>query len=537
MSTSPALDKASIEKLAARGFADPGWFCEFFLQGWFPTPLKWVQLGVLAILTRRCRFLENYSDEVVGKIIANFTYKENPDDELSPDIPIFSRDEEGHLVMTLGDFTLVMMPRGFAKTTIANSATLWHIVYQECKYPLYLSETMGHASQQMTNVARQLTNNVRLTAIFGNLKPEQRSGLRWSESEGIMETTTGVTIAARGRGGQVRGLNVDAIRPDRIIFDDVEDLESVETDAQRAKTSDWFFADVLPALSRRPGTNTITGLGTMLHKDALLPTLMRDPEWTVIKFGAVDREGMALWPENFSVEWLERKKRSFAVAGKLHKFYLEYFNMIRSPETAKFKGPFEVAPKTLEEVPHRAIAIDPAISKKKRAAYCTITVVGMTRNGVIMILDTWGKIGATPREQVDMYFKLWQKWQMKGQRAGVESIAYQAALVHLLQEEMFRRKIYFEITPLTHGEKKEERIEGILQPRYANGFIQHQRRFVQLETQLLDWPNGGFDWADSAAMAVSLLDDFAAVAGGEGEAEKDTMPPLDEVFGGEWRSH
>ena len=58
--------------------------------------------------------------------------------------------------------------------------------------------------------------------------------------------------------------------------------------------------------------------------------------------------------------------------------------------------------------------------------------------------------------------------------------------------------------------------------------------FPILETQLKDWPNGKRDYPDAVAMAVSLLDDAAPMAGGD--TVSDDLEPLEQVFGGDWRS-
>ena len=162
----------------------------------------------------------------------------------------------------------------------------------------------------------------------------------------------------------------------------------------------------------------------------------------------------------------------------------------------------------------------------------------------------WGKLGASPREQIDNYFRLHYKWLPSADigtlRHGVESIAYQTSLIHFIQEEMFRQSkeqgtdAYFEITPITHSrqdQSKEERIEGILQPRYAAGVVRHLRHFVELETALLDWPNSKMDYPDAIAMAVSLLDDFAGLSSGEDNFGDDEYAPLDEVMGSDWRNY
>jgi hypothetical protein len=543
------LDQETRLEVVRRGLIDPHFFCKFFLETWFPLPMPWIHRGILAILTRRCEFLlnfdEHYGIRELKKIIAHFSWKDDPNNSESQEHAIFSLSEKDgalSISMTLGKHTLIMLPRGLSKTTLANAVNIWYALYQECPVFAYISEAQTHASQQLTNVAHQLTGNPKILAIFGSVKPEERSGKRWSESEGFIQTNTDVSFIARGRGSQIRGANIDAVRPHRILVDDVEDKESVKTFEQRQKTKEWFFGDVLPALPKLVEDVSVTALGTLLGPETLLTVLSRDPSWTVVVFGAVDKDGEPLWENWMSLEKLELEKQSYASKGLLHIYYLEYFNTVRNAENQKFKVEYIIhEPISMEDAPHRAIAIDPAITKRKKGCPTAIAVVGMRKNGIIQVLDYWQKLGATPREQVDQYFAMKVKW--KTTKQGVESAAYQAALIHLLQEEMFRKGkelgpgAYFEITPITHSstDQKESRVEGILQPRYASGYVRHQRRFVELETQLQDWPNGLKDGPDVLAMGVSLLDDFAAVAAGDESAQKDQYPPLDELFGGEWR--
>ena len=122
--------------------------------------------------------------------------------------------------------------------------------------------------------------------------------------------------------------------------------------------------------------------------------------------------------------------------------------------------------------------------------------------------EMWGKKGATPREQVDEFFRLHKIYQCS--KAGVESNGFQAALAHLMREEMFRKKHYFEIIPVTHHTKNAERIMGILQPRYAARYVYHCKHFPDLENQLLEFePDSETkhdDWPTAVAGAVALLD-------------------------------
>ena len=537
MATSPVeLTKEERKAIAAHGYADPVYFCKFFLSKWFPLEMPLFHRVILAILLRRCDFLDTYGE--VDRIIKNFVWFDIDDVEKKNPHYIFHRDEEGVLHMTLGKFKLLLVPRGFAKTSLANAVNLMNIVYQECSFPFYTSETGSHATRQLKNVTKQLISNAKIKIIFGELRPPQRNvdNLSWSESNGFIQTTTGISMAAIGRGGQVRGQLDDGQRPDRMTIDDVEDKESVSTDEQRKKALEWFYGDLLPALPELDPNATAVMLATLLHQDALAIRVSQDPEWTTVNLGVLDVDGKPIWPAMMDEEKIERKKQRYAMQGLLAIFYLEYFNQIRNDDDAKFKADnIIVFPRvSIIEANARVLMIDPAISQNKKADFCAFTVIELIEQK-IHVWEAFGKVGMTPREQVDKYFELSMKY--KPQKHGIETIAYQAALVHLMQEEMFRAKHYFEIQKIeSHKGKKDPRILGILSPRYANQFITHQKHFLLLNTQLLDFPNGKKDLPDCLAMGITLLDDYAPLAG-TGDPTEDEYEPLDKVFGGDYRRY
>lgn len=530
------LSKLQIETEIALMVADPVYALKMLFPDWFPDKMPWLHRGILAILTKNTGFLDKYSE--VDKIIKNFVWREDPWDSQSPARPLFSRNEQGGIDLRLTPYTLIMLPRGFSKTTLLNGVNIYSTLLQLRKFIVYLSETGPMADIQLKNVQNQLTGNDLIKSLFGNLKPIQGSGLTWASD--FFQTTTGVSFLARGRGSQIRGQNVNAQRPDLILLDDVEDLEAVSTEAQLEKTRRWFYRDVEPALAVRDPSAAVVVLGTLLHSDALLVTLSRDPRFNTIIFGAEDDEGKALWPEQLSLEQLNLKKQAAAKAMQLGGFYMEYYNQVRSVEDAKFNEKmfrWEPVPEAEEADCITAMAIDPAISENANADFAVIAVVSMhLKKGLIYVRDMWMKRGASPREQVDQYFALSKKWKVK--HHGVEAIAFQAALVHMLREDMFRQKHYFEITEIKHRNKKEDRILGILQPRYANKYIIHTRRFADLESQLLDFPNGKNDAPDALSMAITLLDPYAAAAADPDlDLGDDEYEPLDKVFKGNWRRH
>lgn len=540
------LNTEEAKDIAQRAYADPVFFMKFFLNHKFPKTVPWVHRGILAILTKRTDFLFKYGE--VDKIVANFLYQSDPSDLQSPLLPIFQvvagGDGYASIVMVSKKFTEIMLPRGTSKTTLAGQGVLLYwICFADKKFPVYISETQTHAEMQVSNIARELEANPRIRAVFGNLVPERSAPQKWTQE--MIQTTNGVTLVARGRGTQVRGMLVGNSRPDVLLLDDVEDRDSVKTQEQRQKTKTWAYGDVLPALAEMDQESTVIALGTLLHPDALLMTWKADPDWTSIIFGVRDLQGEPIWEDYMGEIKIEKKKAMYARAGQLSQYYLEYENTIRNEDTAKFRNSFFIySPITRDELVGVSEALDPAISNKEGACEATIYVAGMTEKGLIHVLDSWYAVGATPNEQLEEYFRLSKLWNVT--LHGIESIAYQASLIHTCREWMFRKKHYFEVTPLTHSQKKEERIEGILQPRYASGYMRHTKRFPKLEEQLLDWPNGMKDHPDALAMAVALLDPHApsAAMGEDGkDLGEDEYEPLDKVFAlkngkqQDWRAH
>lgn len=534
-----AITKESAEFLRTEGFKNPIFFLKMFLADWFPGRVPWVHRGIAAIYSRQCAFLQEFDEEYtqadLGKIVRHFVWTDKKTQETTP---LFRFNAAGKLVMEVGLHTLIMLPRGFSKTTLLMGLETWAVCYQETDFDLLVSATQGHADGFLAAVAGQIETNVLIKDCFGSLKPAQRGGVKWSASGGEINTITGVSLRSKGAGAQIRGQNINGKRPKRIVIDDLEDRETVSTEDQRAKLKQWYFTDLKYALPRLVKDASMLVLGTLLHREALTTVLMADPLYNVVVFGALDPDGDPLWEEAMSLEEVEAERAAMAGVGLLSQFYLELFNEIRGNTQDSIREEhIRVEARNPSEAVLLAIALDPAISKKTKADFASIAVVGMMPGGTIHLFDIWMKKGASPRELVNEYFALRIKWGLSASsKHGVESNAYQAALVHLLQEEMFRKSAesgaaqYFEVIPITHNTDKILRIKGVLHPRYISGYITHQMAFGEYLTQLLDFPNGKLDGPDSVAMAITLLDGAAAIAGGDTVGE-DSYEPLHKLIG------
>jgi hypothetical protein len=518
---------------------DPAFFCRFFLREWFPTPMPPFHLGMLALKTRKVAFLDDYPDSHEF-LLNEFKYLADPGDPESAELNVFLLDTEGHMMMVSGPNTAEIIPRGFSKTTIENAGNLYELLTDGTIFCVYISESQDHAERQLGNIKRQLETNELLRAAYGNVVPTRSDSEKWGASE--IQLKNGGILLARGRGSQIRGLNYNARRPNRITLDDVEDKESVATAQQRTKVSDWFYGDVVPAGNEMEqdvvfdgGTPQqelqITVLGTLLHAESLLITLQRDITFNHIRFGARLDDDRMLWPQKMAEKAYTFKKERFRRNGKLAEFAREYDSTIRVEEDAlfAFKDITLYQPTKIEDLVVRAMACDPAISDQPGRDHTAISVGGRKENGMLWVLDVWGGLGVTPSELIDKYFE-WQ-FDFKTHLNGIETQQYQKALVYLMREEMARRQRFFNIIPIFQGpdKSKDDRIGGILQPRYANGYVRHSKPLPLLENQLMDFPNGKKDYADATAMMFALLGETQALAAPDGligQDEFDPLPPM-----------
>jgi len=540
------LSYAEVQALRLECYLDPVLYARTFHRDTFYAPMSWVHRGMLAILLRRADFLLNFGEEdwklsswdwtpnQLEKILKYFRYREDPEDELSPTKPLFIWDKELcsiHLVTSR--FTVMMLPRGVGKTSIINLANEIAVIYKDTDFLVYVSETGPAAKLQLGNLKRQLESNEMLQKVYGQFRPERSEDLSWREDH--IETLHGVVVTARGRGGQIRGLNVNSKRPRRIVVDDVEDKESVSTPEQLLKAAGWFFSDLVPALPQMSEEGEIIVAGTLLHPEALLMRLCKDPDWISVVFGALDPEGEPVAPFYMSKDQFLAKRSSYARQNMLTEFEMEFGSRVYLDDASRKFHTDKIKIQIMDRTEFLAVAevIDPAISQDRKADFTSIAICGMTPRGQHHVLDLYAKVGMTPREQIDKFFEMHFRWMPT--HHGVETVAYQAALAHLLQEEMFRwshavgpngklygSRAYFEITKIIHGRtRKEHRVEGILAPRYSAGYITHQRHFPELISQLRDWPLGKMDCPDVVSMAIALLDPFAALAAWTDERDED----------------
>ena len=155
--------------------------------------------------------------------------------------------------------------RGAGKSVLVTTAyPIWAILgKQQKKFCLIICQTRAQAKQHMMNIRNELESNDVLKRDLGPFKEESDE---WGSHTLVFNKHNArITIASTDQ--SIRGARHNQHRPDLIICDDIEDVQSTRTREGRDKTYQWFTGEVVPTGDRK--TRVII-IGNLLHEDSLL---------------------------------------------------------------------------------------------------------------------------------------------------------------------------------------------------------------------------------------------------------------------------
>lgn len=182
------------------------------------------------------------------------------------------------------------------------------------KAVLFISHSEDQAVNLLAPYKLSFEFNQRIINDYGT----QRSLMNWSD--GCFTTTSGCTFYAFGSGQSPRGTRNEEIRPDMIIFSDIDTDEEALNPKRIDKKWRWIEQAVIPTVSVS-GNIRIVFLGNIIGKDTCITRAMKHADYCQI-INIRDKDGKSRWKEKNSeehIDWL-LSKISFASAQK------EYFN-------------------------------------------------------------------------------------------------------------------------------------------------------------------------------------------------------------------
>lgn len=378
--------------------------------------------------------------------------------------------------------------RGSAKSTLVTlSYALWAILgVQQKKFALIICQTQAQARQHMTNLRQELERNTLLKSDLGPFKEEANGG-EWGLSTLVFSNTNArITVASFDQ--SIRGIRHQEHRPDLIILDDIEDLNSSRTMEGRNKTFDWFTREIMPLGDM--GTRVIL-VGNLLHEDSLMMRLRRKIEDKELKgtfqwFPLLAEDGRCLWPEKFdTAEKIDDLRRS--VANELA-WQQEYLLRIISDETRVIWSQWIQYGEDTNENPSdlvmTAIGVDLAISQRATADYTSMVAVrayGRMENLRIYIQPNPVNERLSFPETRERLEKLVMTYGGKSKvKIFIEEVGYQAALIQEMKNLGYR----VEGVKL-NGEDKRSRL-AYASPLIKDGVVRFPEKGAELLlTQLI----------------------------------------------------
>lgn len=277
------------------------------------------------------------------------------------------------------DFKELIIFRGSSKTTMAMLFLPIFAVVTEWKHHIILvADTFTQAKDHLYNLKSELETNQRLIEDFGSfdVRIETQKKEEWQKSSMIIPNYD-VKIVGKSTGQKVRGTRYKQWRPDLIVIDDIEDLETVRTKEQRDKTHRWLVGNVLPAGEK--GRTKHVLIGNLLHSDGIMNRIKKEidekkREGKVLTIPLLDKNKEIAWkgkyPDTEAIE-AEKKLVSGGSMIGLRAWQREYLLKLVPEEGQVIKDEWI---KHYKEIPEDVIVskgtgVDLAISKKKAAHY------------------------------------------------------------------------------------------------------------------------------------------------------------------------
>jgi len=440
-------------------------------------------------------------------------------------------------------------PRDHGKTTWANlGLPMWVVYFRKRRYILLLADSHDQAKGHLATIKKEVESNERLLEDFGDLR-----GSKWQEEH--IETANECCLEALGTRMKIRGRKFRQFRPDLMIFDDLENLISVQSERGRELQREWFFRSALKAGS--PDTKYVCQ-GTLLHYDALLIHVLANPLFRSRKYKAVLQfakrrdlwdiwQGILMNPadpdsnahaQTFFDERREEMMEGAVVLWPQRYPYYELMKIRAIEGTASFAGEFQNEPFSEEDlffdkighfrrewrdgeiwliplgrgvqVPQSACAIfgflDPSLGRTPSSHPSAIIVLAKAPTGQMFVLEA-----DITRRLPDVIIHDIIEWARiyPFARFGLEAHSFQVLLGPDLRDAAQQANVYLDVMPLPVVGNKELRIQSLQAPLQNEYILLEQGKQWELHKQLQEWPMAASDdGPDALEGAYKLARDY-----------------------------
>jgi len=328
-------------------------------------------------------------------------------------------------------YTLVVVPRGTYKTSIARAAIVWKLVRQ-----IHLFDNPYHRiviSSATLQLGKAMLQGVEGILRYGgkNQRLDEHYGRMWQNRglTGGSKVSDGIVLAQRIQKGEIATISepnlfIGSLRristgfhADEAVIDDINNKDNVRTDHQRKLTHTYWqlLFPILGTTDRAGNPTKVLMNCTPWHDDDVRGMVMREERsreienteyvspWNTIHCGAINEDGTAFFPTKYSLERLGVLRANMGTV----EFSANYLcdpvgdSGFVHEDQIKFKDR-----ETFPVLQHGRICVDPNqhTDAKELGCYAAIIVAAYDRFGKMYVLDARGSREWNPIQFLDALF-------------------------------------------------------------------------------------------------------------------------------------
>lgn len=393
-------------------------------------------------------------------------------------------------------FALIELPRDHGKSVQVCGRILWELGHQPGLRIKFVCATDAIAAERTRYLREQIQENLRLRLVFPKLRP----ATPWTAEAFTIQRPAhviGPSVAAFGVGAGSTGT-----RADMLICDDIVDVRSLHSAADRHRVRTYFQENLLNLLEPE---GRCWNLATPWHPDDLNAHLKKNRMFAWFQ-RAVGPNLEPVWPEKWPTELLEQRRAEIGEASFSRGYRLQALDEQSLLMPAAWVQFWED-----EMVRHQysrvVLAIDPAVSLKRTADASALVVVGRLQDRQeCRVLQALAKRVSTP-ELIVLIDDLDQQWQP-------DVILFESNAAFLGIKDLLQHHARFgsRVLGVTQSRSKASRISALSVP-VQNGALRLQGRGSgvhpsqrELFEEMTGYPMTAHDdLVDALAMATDHL--------------------------------
>lgn len=273
--------------------------------------------------------------------------------------------------------------RASGKTTlITHASVLWSVFGKpQKKYVVMIGLTKPQIEEHFGNIRKELENNTLLINDFGEFKTTTSK----ATSDIVELPSLGAKIVAKSRGETIRGAKEGSSRPDYIVCDDLDDVNTAKTIESREDLMTWFNSEVMTL-----GFDDLRVIvtGNIVHPDCFLVRVEEyiknsDKQDVFLKIPFYNEQGHPNWPARFPTQESVNNVRDNILDPRVWKREYELVPVTLKEQIIKEEdiNYYEQTPLlNSSNYKYTLFSVDPAATEKTTSDYCAIVFADVFEN-------------------------------------------------------------------------------------------------------------------------------------------------------------